>query len=248
MAEILYLMPGVGVTQEEKRRREGIANRFLASTANHLTVDNSDEGPLSIESSIESDMCIPGMLKKVIALKGRFDALIVGCADDPGLFSLREALDSPVVGPLESSIAVSTLLGDRFAIIMPTKEGFPETRTILRKYRAEDRCASLRAVDCPVLGLMGQKAGRPEILDRFIEECREAVREGASSIILGCMSLAFLLPDELVRGELAVPIVNPAKVAVKTAEMLLALGVSHSRVSYPRPDMEKLRRSVLPGL
>jgi allantoin racemase len=248
VSEILYFMPGVGVSKEEKSRREGIANTFLASPANHVTVDNSDEGPLSIESSIESDMCIPGMLRKVIALKGRFDAMIVGCADDPGLFSLREALDAPVVGPLESSIAVSTLLGDRFAIIMPTKEGFPETRMILRKYRSEERCASLRAVDCTVQGLMGQKTGRPEVLDRFVAECKEAVREGAASIILGCMSLAFLLLDEMARGEVPVPVVNPAKVAVKTAEMLLALGVSHSRASYPRPDLEKLRHSVLPGV
>jgi hypothetical protein len=47
---------------------------------------------------------------------------------------------------------------------------------------------------------------------------------------------------------LPAPIINPVKLAVKTAEMQLGLGILHSRLSYPKPEMEKLKRTILPEI
>lgn len=248
MSKILYLMPGRGVSKEEKLRREEIANGFLADKKKRVIVDSTEKGPISIESSIEGDLSVEGMLEKVIRERGNFDALIIGCADDPGIFSLRELLDVPVTGPFESSIAFSTMLGEQFSVITILESGFPETRMILRKYGVEQKCASIRAINYSVLDLMEKKVSKEDIINAFVRECKAAVDDGASSIILGCMSMAFMLLDEMAGDYVEVPIINPAKIAVKTSEMLLSLGLSHSRRSYPKPDMDKLGRTVFKGL
>lgn len=249
MSNILYLMPGKGASKEEMLRREKIANTFLTNAKNRVIVDNVDDGPLSIESSIEGELSVRGMLKKVIETRGKYDAVIIGCADDPGLFSLRELLDIPVIGPFESSIAMASMLGEKFSVITILESGFPETRMILRKYGADQKCTSIRAIDCSVEAMIEKKVSKEEVTNRFVQEAKKAEKEeGASSMILGCMTMAFLLLDEAVKGQITAPIINPAKVSVKIAEMLVSLGLKHSNLSYPKPDFEKLKKTVLPEL
>ena len=69
-----------------------------------------------------------------------------------------------------------------------------------------------------------------------------------SLLTFGCMTMAFLLIDELVQDRIEVPIVNPAKVSIKVAEMLVSLGLKQSRASYPKPNIEKLRGSLFPKM
>jgi allantoin racemase len=49
------------------------------------------------------------------------------------------------------------------------------------------------------------------------------------------LSLAFHKIDEDLKGKLPIPIVNPVKVAVKTAEILVDLGLAHSKLAFPNP-------------
>lgn len=248
MVNILYLMPGTGSTAEEKERRQKIANTFLTNDKNVVIVDDLKEGPLSIESCIEGEMSIPGMLRKAIRMKGQYDALIIGCADDPGIFSMRELLDVPVVGPMETSIAMAAVLGEKFSIITIDESVYPETRMILRKYGALDKCASIRSIECTVLDMISGKKNKEEVVDAFVREAQLAVKDGASCITLGCMTMAFLLLDEAVKDKLKTPVINPAKVAVKMAEMLVSLNLRHSQLAYPKPNFNKLSISVLPEL
>lgn len=246
MAKILYLMPGIDAGKEEKQRREKIASSFLADPRNSVTVDDCDEGPVSIESTVEADVCVAGMLKKALALRGSYDALIIGCAGDPGLRAMREILDVPVVGPFESSIALSRTLGDKFSVLTILESGIPETWDTLRKYGQSEHCVSVRAIEAHVNDMVSGAVSRERVVASVRNGAALARRDGASSAILGCMTMAFLLVDEDVQSEVVV--VNPAKVAVKMAEMLVGLGIRQSRVSYPMPDVGKLRRTVLPGI
>lgn len=249
MARILYLMPGVGASPKEIVRRQELANSFLTNpAASTVTVDDTDEGPESIECSIEGDLSVRGVLKKLLKLRGTYDAVVVGCGDDPGLFSVRELLDVPVIGPMEASIAVAFTIGDRFSLITTGEASYPETRMILRRYGAEGRCASLHAVDCTVGDMIEGRISRAKLAEAFARQARLAIDQGASCITMGCMSMAFQLLDEAVRDLVAAPVINPAKVAIKMAEMYASLGIKHSPLAYPKPDFAKLRRTVLPEL
>ena len=247
MATILYLSPGVGSTPERKAVLEAFANSCLTNSANRVFLAGVDEGPVSIESSIEGELSVKGMLKKAIQLKGQYDAVIIGCTDDPGIFSLRELLDVPVVGPFETSFAMASVLGDSYGVITTTDSTLPETRMILRKYGVYDHCRSLRAVNFTVAEL-NHKDAKESIVKAFVREARLAVADGAATIVLGCMSLAMLRVDELVKNEIPAPVINPIKVSVKMAEMLVSLGLKQSVLSYPHPDMQKLANTLLPEL
>lgn len=246
MIRILYLMPGIEVGEREKKRRTDIATKFLTNPANQVTVDECDEGPISIESVTENEMSVPGMIKKALKLRGTYDALVVGCAGDPGLYALREVLDVPVVGPMESSIAVASMLGSEFSIATILETGIPEVWTTLRKYDQAAKCASVLAIQAEVTAMVEGSVTREYVCESVFRAAEAAKSHGASSLILGCMTVAFLLPDEAVNAPM--PIINPAKVAIKVAEMLSTLGIRHSEISYPKPNLEKLRRTILPGI
>lgn len=249
MGRILYLMPGVGASPEEIARRQRLAQSFLTNpAANTVTVDDTDEGPESIESSIEGDLSVRGVLRKLLALRGAYDAVVVGCGDDPGLFSIRELMDVPVVGPMEASIALAFTIGDRFSLITTSEVCFPETRMILRKYGAEGRCASLHAVDCTVGDMIEGRITREQLAEAFARQAYLAIAQGASCITMGCMSMGFQLLDEAVRETVPAPVLNPAKVAIKMAEMQMSLGIKHSVLAYPKPDLAKLKRTLLPEI
>lgn len=248
MGNILYIMPGTGVPPEVIKKREEIANSFLVNQNNKVRVVSADEGPESIESSIEGDLSVKGVLKKLIREKGSYDAVIIGCGDDPGLFSVRELMDVPVIGPMETSIAYSFMTGDKFGYITISEDAFPETRLLFRKYGAENRCASIRSMNVTVNELMNKKITEEKFLKAFLEEVESAIKEGASTILLGCMSMAYMLIDEKVKEMIDIPIINPAKVSVCTAEIMMSLGLKHSRYAYPKPNLKKLQSTVLPEL
>ena len=47
--------------------------------------------------------------------------------------------------------------------------------------------------------------------------------------------MGFLDITDDVQKRLEIPVVNPVVAALKTAEMIVALGLSHSRLAYPTP-------------
>lgn len=61
----------------------------------------------------------------------------------------------------------------------------------------------------------------------------------AGDATFGCMSMGFLMVEERLGDALVVPVVNPVKAAVKTAEMLVELGVTHSKLVYPVPSLRR---------
>jgi len=151
-----------------------------------------------------------------------------------------------VIGPIESSLAFANVIGDRFSVITILDEGKPGVWATLRKYGQSHKCASVRAINAHVWDMIDGKVGRDAVVAAVERETRAAILDGASSVILGCMTVAFLLVDESIH--LPAPVLNPAKIAVKTAEMQLGLGICHSRVSYPKPDLDKLKRTILPEI
>ena len=70
------------------------------------------------------------------------------------------------------------------------------------------------------------------------EAARDAVeKDGADVLILGCMSMAFLpRVCEVLTERTGVPVVNPVTAALKTAEMVVSMSLSQSKMAYPTPS------------
>lgn len=160
------------------------------------------------------------------------DAIIIGCFGDPGLPAFRERYDVPIVGPFEASVHIGAQLGRRVGVVTMVSSVMPTLEHVIRGAGLSTQYAGAAAVEIGVLDLPSHMDTLP---DAIIDVGQRLVRErDADVLVLGCMSLAFLGLAEIVGDRAGVPLLNPARCALATAESLIGLGVRPSRRAYPR--------------
>jgi allantoin racemase len=163
---------------------------------------------------------------------GSFDAAIIACFGDPGLFAARELTSAPVVGIAEASFMLAMSLGPQFGIVSTVDRATPATWMLLRTYGIETRCAAVAASDAEVLDLDSDPSGQ---LDRIEAAGRRAIAAGAETLCLGCGAM-ISVREELER-RLGVPVVEAVPAAVAYAEALVSLGLTTSKVrSFAPPS------------
>ena len=183
------------------------------------------------------------------AEKAGFDAVFINTVGDYGIDEIRSATNMVVVGAGEATMAMCCNIGRRFSIvtIWPPKLNFIY-RERLRSCGMEDRCASVRNVlsDNDVKGVEGAgeavsglKDGNDSLIKRILKEIDLAVSEdGADTIMLGCTCMAPVGP--MVASKTSVPVLEAMRTGYKTVETMLALGVMHSHVAYPKAESANL--------
>ena len=217
---------------EVVRRRDFL--RQCAALTVDVDVRSLGEGPASIESAWEAALVVPALCEAVVRAQAEgFSAVIIGCFSDPGLEALRELTSIPIIGPGAAAIHIAAQLGTRFTIVSPLESAPGRGHERLRGLALDGKLASIRGVNVPVLDVA---RGRGAVVDRLEEVGRAALRDdGADCLVLGCMSMGFLGVIEDLQKRLDVPVVNPVTAALKTAEAVVAMGLSHSKVAYPMP-------------
>ncbi|MFP9060074.1 aspartate/glutamate racemase family protein [Natrialbaceae archaeon A-chndr2] len=235
MASIAYLVPGVGLDTDELQRRERIANDLVADD---VSVVEAGGGPLSIESSVEDEWSAVGLLQLLEEREDEFDGFVIGCFGDPGLHGLRELTDKPVVGPANASFHTAAMLADRFSCITILETTKPLTRRLVHHYGLDGRLASVPVVEAPVLEI---DHSSDALIDDMVATGRRAVEEdGAEALVPGCMSLSFMQVHEEIADRVGVPFIDPVTVGLETASTWARHGISHSDVTYPSANREKL--------
>ena len=163
-----------------------------------------------------------------------FDALVMDTVSDSGLGALRSRMTIPVIGPGLVAYNVAIMLGKKFSIItMWDKWNFFYEKN-LALYNLRNKCASIRAVNMPpdVEALFEGK--EEEMFQKLTDEAQKAIDEdGADCIMLG--STTMHQAGEYMQKNLDAQVINPGPVAIKIAEAIVALGLSHSKVAYPTP-------------
>jgi allantoin racemase len=241
---VLYIIPGVGLPDQELSRREKVLNTF-ADNQFRVDVRAVREGPASIESYYDEYLSVPDSVSVAKeAEKSGYVAVIMGCYGDPGTEALREMLEIPVIGPGETSLYTAAMLGHEFSILSVLKNIIHPLKMLALKVGLQDRLSSVRVIDKPVLSVGDDIEGTKRAL---LRAGRAAVSEdGADTLILGCMSEAFLGLAADLQRELKVPVVDPVGTSVKMAELILANGLTHSKKAYPPPPRKEpvaVRRS-----
>jgi allantoin racemase len=231
-ARILYLVPGplsrFRGPEELDRRREHLQS--WAAPGVEVGIAENNDGPGSIESGYEEYRSIPGSFEVAAQAEAEgYDAQILGCFGDPGLDGFREILTTPMVGPCEASMHVACQLGHKFGIVTVLDSIVAPLHKLARIAGLDSRVATVVAVDIPVLELHDGS------YDTVLGGCRTALAAGADTLILGCMSMAFLGVAEQLSEELGVPVINPARAALKSAELLVSSGLTHSKRAFPVP-------------
>jgi len=222
--------------------RQAALQQFVSSG---VTVEARlpEEGPASIESMWEEYLTVPPLMELAVELEREgFDAIVPGCFGDPGLDGVRELVEIPVVGPGASSMLVAANLGHRFAIVTVLESVIRPLENLATLTGVAPKLASVRQIGVPVLEL---NRDRESTFARLVTVSRETIEnDRADVLVLGCGTLSFRAAE--LQEIVGVPVVNPLQVALRTAEMLVACGLSHSKRSYPLPP--KLEQSRAAGL
>jgi len=233
---IQYVLPGVMSRTEagkkEMQRRLGLLQKWAADGTTVGIVD-IENGPMSIESHYEEYLSAPGAMERVReAEQAGFDAAIVGCYGDPGVDGARELVRIPVVGPGEASMFMACMLGHKYGIVSVMESTVPTLDKLARLVGADAKYIGAMSVGIPVLELASDCE---RTFAAIVEAGRSLVGRGADTLVLGCMSMAFIDISGEVEKALSIPVINPARAALAMAETLVRCGLSHSKKAYPLP-------------
>lgn len=168
-----------------------------------------------------------------------FDAVCIDTMSDFGMAALRSVLDIPVVSPGRASMLFALTLGTKFSMLAQWPPAVARYQKAIPEYRLERHCASVRSFDVPPDFERLLDGKQEEIFPRMLDVCMRCIEEdGADVICLGSTTMhqaAAWLAERL-----PVPLINPGPLTYKLVEAMLALGLTHSRASYPKPLFPKL--------
>jgi allantoin racemase len=168
-----------------------------------------------------------------------YDAVCIDTMSDSGMNGLRSILDIPVIGPGRASYLTALMLGSTFSVLTQWDPWIGLYKKGLAEYGLADKCASIRSINKPpdVENLLG---GKEEVVFPLLRDAGLACVEedGAEVICMGSTTMHQAVP--YLQENLPVPVINPGPLTYKLAELLLGLGLSHSRKAYARPTVPKL--------
>ena len=222
-----------GLPESDLNRRIEILKSY-ASPGTEINLVMTRNPPLSVDSLAEMELAAPGILERVVKSEREgADAVLIWGGHDPSLLSARSLVDIPVLGPGSASMHVASFLADYFSLIVQLPEVEQLAWRQIRDYKLEKKCVGVYSVDIPVLEL-----GQPESYEAVMETVIESIDDGADAVCFGCMALnnhVDRLTEELKRSHPGATIVHPGRTSIRFAEMLVELGLTQSRFTYPSP-------------
>lgn len=203
-----------------------------------LDIVNLAKGPVSIDDWFDATWAALSVVQETVkAEKEGYDGVIIYCFDDPGLRAAKEAVTIPVLGLGEASAHVASLISHKFAVVtagLPQKTGAVIWDN-LRMVELDHKCVGVKPVGIPVLRLKDDVEQEEANLSAY---AAELIAQGAEAIVLGCGSM--LGVADSVSKKLNIPIVVPARAALKLMESLVAMKLSQSKKGFGSPT-DKLR-------
>ncbi len=160
------------------------------------------------------------------AERAGYDAFVIGHFQEPGLLQIRGAVDIPVVGLGEASMLAALSMGGRLGLVTIDPVFIDWHERQISAHCFDRRVVGVRAIQIDLPGFMRaftDDASYAKVRADFIEQVRPLVAKGAEVIIPagGLPMLLFARERPFVID--GAPVLNGIAVAVKAAEMALAL-------------------------
>jgi allantoin racemase len=164
-----------------------------------------------------------------------YDAVCINSMSDSGLSALRSRLTIPVVGPGQACFLTAAMLGHKFSVLTMWDRWKPLYRKVALELEMNTRLASIESIETRP-DAEELLAGKEEVVFAKLEAAaRRAIdHHGADVIVLG--STTMHQSAEFLSSVVEVPVLNPGLIALKQCEMLVQLGLSHSKVAYQSPE------------
>jgi len=197
-------------------------------------------GPALLDSGHDTGLAEVALAEVGIrAQKEGYDAVCIDTMSDSGVGVLRSLLDIPVIGPGRASYLTALMLGDTFSVLTQWDGWIPIYKKGVRDLGLENHLASIRSINMlpDVDNLLG---GKEDVVFPMLRDAGMACIEedGAQVICMGSTTMHQAVP--YLQEQLPVPVINPGPLSYKLAELVLGLGLSHSKKAWPPPNVPKL--------
>ncbi len=167
-----------------------------------------------------------------------YDAVCIDTVSDSGVAALRSILSIPVIAPGRTMFMTALMLGRRFGVLSMWQRWFGLYERTLRDLAMEDRCAGMRSIDTQPDSKNLLDGKEDDLLPLLYEAAMQLVElDGADVVCLG--STTMHQAHRYLQERLPVPVLNPGPLSYLTADIMLSLGLSHSRQAYPEPLVPK---------
>lgn len=213
---------------------------FLESHRAELTDEFPDievvslsAGPESLEDFLDEVASGPDTVRLVKEAEEKgFDAVAISCFCNPAIDACRSVVSIPVVGAGIASLLIASSLGERIAVVTVLEGTIPSIEHFV-KVLGLTNVVSLRASS---IGVLEIEKDREKTLSALLRESLAAIEEDKADVIaLGCTGMAGIdkaLMEEFKKRGYDIPVIDPARAAIRWAEMLVKLGLSSSKVRY----------------
>jgi allantoin racemase len=230
MMRIKVVHAMTGATEEFVKYEMSILKKY-AHPGTDFEIGKIQQGAASIESHFDEYIGAIDTFRLVKeAEQSGFDGVIITCFANANVEPSRELASIPVIGSGMASMVAAGLLGHQFSIITTGKSAIYRLKQEAQKLGFAGKLMSLRRCKFTVLELL---TNREKVIESFLEAAQFAIKDGADVVIPGCFGMVGIAEE--VQHELKVPIVDPAGAAVGIMEMLVKLGIAHSKSAYPFP-------------
>jgi allantoin racemase len=180
-------------------------------------------------------MPVPGIVRKTVwAEQNGYDAVIQSNNFEHGVEAARLAVQIPVLGLCRTTMHVATNLADRVGVTVPLDGYTVLARRLLEGYGLQGFVSSVKSLGFDNVPSPEEiDTLRPAMFERAVEVMRELVKEGAECIVpLGGAVIPSILEPKDLEREVGAPVLNPRLIGVRTAEMYVNAGLSHSPITY----------------
>ena len=123
---------------------------------------------------------------------------------------------------------MASQLSERFAVISVNEDLNQAFQKPLQNAGCCERVTSMRAIGKPLTAPMRDFYLPEELEEEILRIGKQQVQEGAELIVIACTLASLLLPPggiDRLTVKIGVTVIDPQPVAIKTAEMLVALPI-----------------------
>lgn len=212
--------------------------KMTANDETQIDVIKLEHGPKLIKSYADIAKVVQDVIREAAnAEKEGYNALIVHSFTDVGLEAAKEVCNIPVLGLGETSMLLSCLLGMKIAVFTYNAQSIKLIERIVMKKGLEKRVLWFYPF---------KKASLKSNLDNLVHQIQKVVSMGAQVVIIDEIDDYEIFESLRLKTECTV--LDPAFATLKVAETLHSVGLSHSKLSYPKPLLPEYHKKRLEGL
>jgi len=161
-----------------------------------------EDQPEGIHDDRTREIAVPKVVKLGRELESEgVCALIISCADDPGVDQLRNIVKIPVIGAGSAAASVALSLGDKVGVLI-ISDRTPDVikKALGRSFLAEARPKGVATT----LDLLRERESA-----HVFSAAEELKKKGAEVVLLACTGYATIGIAKELRRRLGIPVVDP---------------------------------------